>query len=170
MRGDEEGVEEGLSLCVGGIRAQRIKVYELSAEAEDGFVEHVVELDGRAQARALAQTKLARDVEVEEKERGAAARVARQVAGLSDGRERERGDERGVEWFTGLARAQAVRVAVEGGPIIVHIVEVAIHAEREIEGRARSEAQDRSEAQTRERTRQIEDAGEDEAMPSVGQA
>ncbi len=74
--------------------------------------------------------------------------VAREVAGLADGRERE-GFERGAgrAAVPGRRAADEREVAVEVGAVVAHVVEVAVGAaEAEVEGRAGGEAEDGREA------------------------
>ena len=86
----------------GRCRAETREVNKLRAEAGNGFVQHIVNLDDGAQAHPTFQTKLARDVEVEDENAWAKSSIARQVSGLSDGREREGREQCRVERFARL--------------------------------------------------------------------
>ncbi len=143
----EEGVGESLSLRVGRARAQGVEVDELRAEGEDGLVEHVVELDDGPQARALRQAELARDVEVECEEARPASGVARQIAGLPYERKPEGFDEARVERIAGPTKAEQTGVARESGPVVAHVVEIAVNAARaQVEGSAGRDAHNRRQA------------------------
>ena len=134
VRRDEERVQEGSALFGARRRTQRGEIDELRAEGEDGFVERVVNLDGRAQGEAFAEAKFARDVEIEGEEGGAAPGVAREISNPPDDGQRERLREFGAERFAGTARAYEPEVAVEVGTVVADVVEVAIRAaEREVE-------------------------------------
>jgi hypothetical protein len=123
------------------------EVDELCAEGVDGFVEQVVEFDSGAQAQAFAEAKLAREIEIESEESGAASGVARKVAGAPDDGQREGCDESRIERFAGTARADRLKIAVEDGAVVADIIEIAVSAaERKVERRARSKTQDRGEA------------------------
>src|SRR5882724_11911082 len=65
--GHEKCIQEILTLHIGCGRSKRVKVYEFTAEAEDRFVKYIVKLDRGTKTHLLAQTKLARDIQIKEK-------------------------------------------------------------------------------------------------------
>ena len=78
--GDEELIEEGLSLCRGRGRTKRVEIDELAAETEDRSVKHVVEFHAPTHPHLLVQTELARDIQIENKLTGASAGIPRQIS------------------------------------------------------------------------------------------
>src|SRR5687767_1835246 len=78
--GDEELIEEGLSLCRGRGWTKRVEVDELAAETEDRGVKHVVEFNAPAHAHLLVKPELARDIQIENKLTGASAGVPGQIS------------------------------------------------------------------------------------------
>lgn len=150
-RRNEERVQESLSLFGRGYGAETCEVDELRAEAEDCFVEHVINLDDRAKTQAFRQTKLARHVEIEDESARTNARVAREVSGLADSRQREGREKRGIEPLARLSESEQRDVARKDGTVVGYVVEIAINAaDGDVEGCARCKAHDGRDTQASE--------------------
>src|SRR5262249_16546030 len=109
-------------------QTSRAEINELRAEAEDRRVERIERLDLNLGFAALTEFELARQPQVERVAGGPSTRVARQIARGSDSREREPGDQRGIERLAGATPDDSVEVAREIGPVVIHVVEVSVGA------------------------------------------
>jgi hypothetical protein len=73
------------SHCAFGHEKVIVEVDEFGTEAEDGFVQDVVEFNHRSKSQSIIDAKFAGDVEIEDEEAWTNPGVAWKVTGLADG-------------------------------------------------------------------------------------
>lgn len=167
----QKRVEKRLPLFGRRGRCEGVEVDELTTEAEDGFVQHIVKLHHRPHTNLFSETKFTSDIQIEEELSRTLAGIARQVSRLADSRQCKETEYRRIDWVARAAPVKQFRIAREDWSIVADVIKVAVGAaDGDVEGGAGCQTKDWRDAQIAELARHIKRSGENKAMPPVKQA